>query len=78
MALTCPKCKYPLGSGGNLVKIISPKFLSFHSLVSLELRAKFKSLATKSSILNLGYSSTYSSFFSSPFLGFSGLATFLF
>lgn len=47
IALQWPKCKYPLGSGGNLDNKISPKFFYFHSLVSLVLTADLRSLATK-------------------------------
>ncbi len=59
MALQCPIWRYPFGSGGNLVRIISPNYLFLASRTYLLFNADFISLPISSDISlmwNAGYS----------------------
>jgi hypothetical protein len=60
IALACPICKYPFGSGGNLVKISCPYSFSLFSLLSFVFIVENNSLPIQS--LNFSHINGNSSF----------------
>lgn len=75
MALQCPMWRYPFGSGGNLVKTISPNYLFLAYRTYFELRADFIYLPINSeiSLMWKTYSSpAYGAFFYYFAISFAG------